>query len=310
MTYAEVKEKVLAEVPKECPICGGPLTLSQDLMHLTCDNPDCDGKMARKLEIAAKALGIDNIGPSVAKELIEYLGVTRIYQVFDLTESDFMKVPRYQQGMAQKLYQSIHVVTSVPFATFIRACQFKRVGDGTAGDIAGKYENLEEFLSSSGLDLAKRLGGMSDQVADQIWESVEYDIASVRELAKRVQIIYSEKVSGSNPTGEILTCVVTGPLGFGARPEFQKVFGDAYGVKWASSVTKNTDILVTNESSSTSKYKKALELQAAGGKVQIMTEEEFLKYIGAPGTTAEARQMANLMEYENLESFDGADVKL
>ena len=43
LTYEEVKARVLAEVPKECPICGGPLTLSDDLMHLTCDNPDCDG---------------------------------------------------------------------------------------------------------------------------------------------------------------------------------------------------------------------------------------------------------------------------
>ena len=65
MTYEEIKARVLAEVPTVCPICGEPLKLSDDLMHLTCTNYECDGKVTRKLEIAAKALGIDNIGPGV-----------------------------------------------------------------------------------------------------------------------------------------------------------------------------------------------------------------------------------------------------
>ena len=310
MTYEEIKAKVLAEVPNVCPICGGPLTLSNDLMHLTCDNPDCDGKIARKLEIAAKALGIDNIGPGVAKELVDHLNISSIYQVFDLSESDFMRVPRYQDGMAQRLYSSIHVVSSVPFAKFIRACQFKRVGDGTANDIAGAYNSLDEFLGASGQDLANRLGGMSLDVSEQIWESVERGTNAAKELATRLTIVYPEKISGSNASGKNLTCVVTGPLGFGPRPEFQETFGASYGIKWGSAVSKNTDILVTNETTPTGKFKKAKELQAAGSSIQIMTEEQFLQYIGANGTTAQARVETTSMEVSQLQSFDGSVVDL
>lgn len=311
LTYQEIKERVLAEVPKVCPICGGALTLSNDLMHLTCDNPDCDGKVVRKLEIAAKALGIDNIGPGVARELVDHLGINHISGVFGLTESDFMRVPRFQEGMSTRLYQSIHSVKSVSFAQFIRACQFYRVGDGTANDIAGVYSTLDEFLGASAQDLANRLGGMSTSVAEQIWRSVECNKLNALALSECVEIVYPEKKSGSNPTGKTLVCVVTGPLGFGSRPDFQLTFGDSYGVKWASSVSKNTDILVTNETTPTGKYRKAQELQAAGGKIKIMSEEEFLAFIGAEQTsTAGARVAATQAAVTSLGSFDGSNVEL
>ena len=309
LSYEEVKARVLAEVPKQCPICGGQLTLSPDLMHLTCDNPDCDGKISRKLEIAAKALGIDNVGPAVAKDLVDNLGIRHISELFPLTVDDFKRIPRFQDGSAQRLYQSIHSVSSVTFAQFIRACQFTRVGDGTANDIAGVYGSLDEFLGASGDDLANRLGGMSKAVSEQIWGSVEGSKDKVKALAECITINYPEKAV--NTTGRTLTCVVTGPLGFGSRPEFQETFGVSYGVKWASAVSKNTDILVTNETTPTGKFKKAKELQAAGGKIQIMNEEEFLSYIGAEQTnTADARVVATSTAVENLQSFDGQIVNL
>jgi DNA ligase (NAD+) len=47
------------------------------------------------------------------------------------------------------------------------------------------------------------------------------------------------------------------------------------GAKAAGSVSKNTDYLITNEVSGSSKYKKAVELH-----VSIITEDEFLTMIG------------------------------
>ena len=311
LTYAEIKERVLSCVPKECPICGSSLLITQDLMHVMCGNPDCDGKLSRKLEIAAKALGIDNIGPAVAKELIDNLGVTHIYQIFDLTVNDFMKVPRYQDGMANNLYNSIHSLDGVPvkFSKFIRACQFKRVGEGSANDLAMAYKSLDDLLGADQDSLANVLGIVTKDVSEAIWGSIQDNSADARMLAKKVCIEYPKVSESSKNLG--LICVVTGPLGFGSRPEFQELFGASYGIKWASAVSKNTDILVTNETTPTGKYKKALELQAAGGKIKILNEEEFLKYIGAEQTsTADVRVEATKMAVEGLQSFDGQSVEL
>ena len=307
MTYEEIKSKVLAWVPEVCPVCGGKLTLSDDLMHLTCDNPDCGGKVYRRLEIAAKALGIDNIGQGVAKELCEHLGITNVWQLFDLSVDDFKKVPRYQDGMANRLYDSVHAVDSVPFANFIRACQFRRIGDGSANDLAQSFDSLDAFLGASEQSVAKVLGVRSSDVSGVIWGSVVDSRDAALKLADRVRIVYPEKKASRS--GGTLTCVVTGPLGFGPRPEFQKVFGESYGVKWASAVSKNTDYLVTNETAMTGKFKKAKELIASGGKVKIVTEAEFMSIIGA-GDTASERMAVTAEEAKEVKSYDGLDVQL
>ena len=312
MLYEEIKSKVLECVPKSCPICGSSLLITQDLMHVMCGNPDCDGKISRKLEIAAKALGIDNIGPAVAKDLVDCLGIRHIYQLFDLTVEDLQKIPRFQEGLSNKIYNSVHSGTSVSFAQFIRACQFTRVGEGTSNDIANAYSTLNEFLQASPEDLMQKLGGMSIDTAKVIIESVRRVQGQITNLAERITINYPEKVQvKGNPTGKDLICVVTGPLGFGSRPEFQETFGVSYGIKWASAVSKNTDILVTNETTPTGKYRKAQELQSQGGKIKIMTEEDFLSYIGAEKTnTADARVEATKMAVSELKSFDGQVVDL
>ena len=312
LSYDEIKAKVLDCVPKVCPECGAPLVLSENLMHLTCTNPDCGGKVYRKIEIAAKALGIDFIGPGVAKELVDHLNVHHVWQLFDFTEDDFLMVPRYQDGMASRLYQSIQAHRDASFAQFIRACQFKRVGEGTANDLASKYDSLEALLNTTPDELISRMGSMTIQSAGPICESIQESKEDVMELSKRINLSYPAPVQqGTNPTGKELICVVTGPLGFGSRPEFQSVFGASYGIKWGSSVTSKTDVLVTNETTPTGKYKKAQELQAAGGKIKIMNEEEFLAFIGAEHTsTADVRLEVTRVEVAALKSFDDQDVVL
>jgi len=312
MTYNEVKERVMACVPTVCPECGATLTLSENLMHLTCTNPDCGGKTYRKIEVGAKALGIDNIGPSVAKEMVEFLNVTHVYQLFDLSVNDLLSIPRYQDGMANRIYSSIHALDGkdVSFPQFIRACQFRRVGDGTATELASVYPTLEDLLNAEPNEMASKMPSMTTVSSTPICESIQASRTDVLEFAKRVKIVYETTPSGSNSSGSNLTCVVTGPLRFGSRPEFQSVFGASYGIKWGSAVSKNTDILVTNETTPTGKYKKAHEIQASGGKIKIMNESEFLEFIGANPNVAEVRSEVTIAEVSALESYDGQDVNL
>ncbi|NLB24122.1 MAG: NAD-dependent DNA ligase LigA, partial [Clostridiales bacterium] len=67
---------------------------------------------------------------------------------------------------------------------------------------------------------------------------------------------------------------VTGNLSFGSRDEF-KEYVEGLGGKVVSAVSKNTDYLVNNDSSSlSSKNVKARELG-----VKVITEEDFLNIV-------------------------------
>lgn len=299
------KQIILSLVPTTCPECGHALKLSDDLMHLTCTNSACSGKLYRRIEIMCKAFGIENVGVKVAQELVECLDLTAEHEIFDLSVEDFLRVPRYQMGMAQRLYDSIHAVEEVSWPAFIRGAQFLRVGEGTAKDMAKEYKSLDEIFATTPKEMAHKMSGMTTNLTSQIVESINERRNEVEELSKRVTINFSTATAApaQSPTGKQIMAVVTGPLGYGPRPEFQRTFGDAYGVKWVSAVSGNTDILVTNETTPTGKYKKAKELQAAGGKIQIMTEEEFIKYIGGTADSKTTLVQETAKQAQELDMF-------
>ena len=69
-------------------------------------------------------------------------------------------------------------------------------------------------------------------------------------------------------------------------------------------LNRNTDILVTNEASTSSKYREATKIQEQGGKIKIMTEEEFIKFIGGNSVATDLLQ-TTAAEANNLDMFGG-----
>ena len=86
-------------------------------------------------------------------------------------------------------------------------------------------------------------------------------------------IVEEKKEVKENPFNGKTICV-TGKLEHFSRDSINAKIAEL-GAKAASSVSKNTDYLITNEASGSSKYKKAVELN-----VPIITEKEFLKMCG------------------------------
>ena len=93
-------------------------------------------------------------------------------------------------------------------------------------------------------------------------------LASEMRFSKR-----ESKVVTDNPFSGKTLCV-TGKLNTFTRDSINAKISEL-GAKASGSVSKNTDYLITNEASGSSKYKKAIELN-----IPIITENEFLNMIG------------------------------
>ena len=96
----------------------------------------------------------------------------------------------------------------------------------------------------------------------------------VCELAKEFNFILPKKVEVKENPFSGKTLCVTGKLNTFTRDGINAKITEL-GAKAASSVSKNTDYLITNEVSGSSKYKKAVELN-----IPIITEAEFLEMCG------------------------------
>jgi DNA ligase (NAD+) len=92
-------------------------------------------------------------------------------------------------------------------------------------------------------------------------------------LPIEVNFILPEKQNASDNIFNGKSICVTGKLNYFTRDSInEKII--SLGAKAVGSVSKKTDYLITNESSGSSKYKKAIELN-----IPIITENEFLKML-------------------------------
>lgn len=264
-------------VPTICRFCGQPIEVSDDLMHIYCSNPDCDSKVGRKIEIMAKALGIDNIGLKVAAELADRPNINSPIDIFSLSEEDLIGICGWKKPMAAKVYREIHKdLSDTPFDKFIRACQIKRVGEGSSKVLARVCPTIEKLVAVTVNDLVScgdRTFGAesSSQVVDYIHNHKDM-------IVKLYDIVYpngreSVEVSSSQiNTDTKYNVVITGSLSM-PRKEFQEIYS-AKGIKFQSDVSSTTNVLVCNSPSSSSKSKKAKQFG-----IPIMTEEEFKEFI-------------------------------
>lgn len=286
-----VKDMILALVPKTCPKCGAPTVLSDDLEHLICTNKACGGKLARSVEIFAKALEIENIGSKVAENIVNTLNISAPWEIYTLSIEDLETLPRTSKDGAKKLHSKIHARENITMAQFVQALQIGRVGAGSAQVLAEKYPAPEALLTAKAEDIAK-LPKMGMETASRIADEIAQRAEEIMAFAGCVVVDthesdYLEEVNAEadaqngpvspSKAPKKINAVVTGKLAYGTRSAFQKAFPL---VTWQTSVTKATDILVTNKASGSSKYNKAVAMQSAGAPIQIMTEEQFMAMWG------------------------------
>ena len=93
-------------------------------------------------------------------------------------------------------------------------------------------------------------------------------------LSMEMKFIVPEKQQVTDNPFAGKTLCVTGKLNHFTRDSINEKIA-ALGAKAAGSVSKNTNYLITNEASGSSKYKKAVELG-----VPVITEDEFLRMCG------------------------------
>ena len=138
--------------------------------------------------------------------------------------------------------------------------------------ISAGFSTLEKMLSMTALDL-QQVEGFAEKSSNDIVNSLQSKKPLIEELLKLGLEIKSEEIHlGEGVLGGKKICI-TGELSM-PRNDMAKLIKENGGLI-VSSVSKNTDYLLTNETDSTSsKFVKAKSLGIA-----VITEEEFLKLI-------------------------------
>ena len=144
----------------------------------------------------------------------------------------------------------------------------KTIADAFNGDFNAFYKAFKNNYNWTDLS------DIGEKTSANITKYLTENETEIVDLASEMRFIVPKKIeTKENPfTGK--TLCVTGKLNTFTRDSINAKIAEL-GAKAASSVSKNTDYLITNEQSGSSKYKKAVELN-----VPIITEQKFLNLIG------------------------------
>ncbi len=260
------------EFPTNCPSCGSRLTI-QDIW-LSCDNEICPAKIKEEILNYVHKSGIDDLSDKRLDEMINRGIISNIEDLYKINIETLLKLDKVKDKLATKIYENIQKTKQQNLIQFISAIGLEGVSAAkTEKIISHGFNSLEKILSLD-VEKLKNIDGFADKSSQAFIESLFKKKKMISNLIQLgVEVKSDELISGEGPLKNMKFCI-TGELTM-PRNEFEKIIKKNGGIM-VSSVSKNTNYLITNEiESSSSKFTKAKDLG-----IPIMTENELLSMIG------------------------------
>ena len=270
------------EIPKYCPVCEYETEVVTENASevLMCKNTNCLGKLLGRLKffVSKPAMNIDGLSEAILEGLIKVQWISEFKDIYHLKEYRCLWAgfPGFGEKSVDKILDAIEKSRDVKLENFICALSIDGVGRSASKTIADAfYGDFNAFYKAFQNNYNwVELEDIGEKTAANINNYLEENGAEIVDLASEMRFIVHKAVDVKENPFSGKTLCVTGKLNHFTRDSINAKISEL-GAKAASSVSKNTDYLITNEASGSSKYKKAVELN-----IPIITEQEFLNLIG------------------------------
>ena len=274
-------------IPETCPVCGAPTKVINENGSevLVCTNPNCTGALLGRFKhfVSKKGMDIDGLNE---KTLEAMLKLDMLHKFSDLYHPEnwadkLLTIPGFGKRSVEKLLKAIEASRHVSLGNFICALSIDGIGPVQAQNIASTFGSWEKFyeVGLNGVYDFTRIEGIGDKLARNITSYLrsDYDLPNLCGLLVISGTDSCDSVSNINDSGLLAgkTFVITGKLNNFVNRDALVADIKAHGGKAASSVSKNTNYLINNDS--LSKSSKNVRAQSLG--VIIITEDEYLEMI-------------------------------
>ncbi|MFI1919596.1 NAD-dependent DNA ligase LigA [Nocardia sp. NPDC020380] len=258
--------------PTVCPSCEQPVTEQGNSRELFCTNVSCPAQTVRRLIHWASraAADIDAIGQVWIERLAEAGDLENPSDFYTLTKERLLEFDRMGEVSATRMIDSIEGSRQVGLRRALIGLAIPMASDGTAARLARSgFGSLEEVADAG----EERLVAVED-IGPKVAASLVAHLTRLRPELERlrengVSLDVREEdlppVIAAGAPLEGKTVVITGAISDPrsgekvARPTFQRLCEKA-GATAASSVSANTDMLITGAGVGDSKLTKAEKL--------------------------------------------------
>jgi DNA ligase (NAD+) len=260
-----------------CPICGGLTSIKiseSGVETLYCDNEECPGKLAQRIDhfCGKKGLDIKGISRKTIEKLIDWGWINdSISELYDLQlhRNEWIEKPGFGESSVDKILNAIEESKfNATLENFIAGIGIPLVGRTVAKTIAKEFSTWQEFRDF--VDTDDTYFWDFDGIGEEIDTSLkDFDYTEADKIAKL--LTFKEKVAEVETPKTVagINFVITGKLETGTRDQVKDIIEKAGG-KVASSVSAKTNYLIANAKENTTKYNKAVELG-----IPIITEKDL-----------------------------------
>lgn len=269
------------EIPGICPCCGCPTEIHEDpksgVYTLWCMNADCEAKGNRLFKhfVSRDAMNIDGISGSTLETLSEAGIITDLPSIFHLDQhqSEIINMSGFGQKSYINMVTAINNARNVKLANLIYSLAIPNIGLATAKLICKHFNyDLADTVAATYDDLIN-IEGIGDVIADSFvgYFNDEANLDQFIRLVKELNIIHEEISSDTSMSG--VTICVTGDVYIFPNRRAIKDLVESKGGKLTGSVSRSTNYLITNDTTSGSRKNKAAQEYG----IPILTEQEFIE---------------------------------
>ena len=270
-------------IPTTCPCCGDPTEIkyTDNSKVLMCTNLNCAAKKLAQFThfVSRKAMSIDGLSEKTLELLISHGFLHNYKDIYRLKEhkNEITQLPGMGVKSVDKLLDSIEKSRTVTLDRFITALGIPNIGSSAAKAISKQFNGDHyDFVQAlaNGYDFSQidDFGEITNKSIHDWWNSKD---PMVELLPVEMNFVVENDVSSSSSLNCKSFCITGSLTHYPNRDALVKAIEDNSG-KYVSGVSKKTDYLINNDTTSTSgKNKKAIDLG-----IPIISEEDFLKMIG------------------------------
>jgi DNA ligase (NAD+) len=246
------------EFPETCPVCGS--VVERDGPMAFCSGGlGCRAQRERSVQHYAsrKGLDVEGVGEERVQQLLDADLVEDVADLYELTVDDLTDLEGWGAKSAENLISELDDAREPPLSDFLTAIGIPEVGETVAASLARHFGTFDA-VREAGEDELQAVEDVGPTVAAEIRDF--FDSEANRDVLDRL-LAHVDPQEAETETGDALeglTFVFTGSLDGYTRSDAQDLVERAGGSA-TSSVSSNTDFLVTGDNPGQTKRDGAVE---------------------------------------------------
>ena len=269
-------------IPDTCPACGQSTEIRKvnEVESLYCTNPDCPAKKIKAFALFASrdAMNIDGLSEATLEKFIARGFIHDFGDIFEISRhrEEIVTMEGFGEKSFENLMASLEKARETTLAKVIYSLGIANIGLANAKVICRHFDDDLEKIRRADEEEVSSI----DTIGPVIARSLTEYFADPENNRKLDHLMSHLAIKKEEKKGEQIfqnmNFVITGSLEHFDNRNQAKELVESLGGKVTGSVTKKTNYLINNDTTSnSSKNKKARELG-----IPVISEEEFLKLAG------------------------------